>query len=510
MLPGRSRRAVGIFGPVRLTLGWVKSSVEALEGNKVKVTVEVSEAEFEKDLDAAFKRLAREVRLPGFRPGKAPRKVLEARIGSAYARGDAFENSLPRYYSEAVREHEVDVIAPPAIDITDGEDSGPVTFDAVVEIRPQITISGYRSLTVEIDPPEVSDEEVDAAQERFLKANGELVDAERPAEDGDTLTIDIAAEHEDEPVPGLTANDYSYTLGSGAIVSELDDELLAAEPGDEFEFAATHPDPDEEEPLRFSVKVTKVQRVELPEPTEEFMRQNSEFDSIEEFRADFIERQRRSRVERAIAARRNAVAEAVAALVDDDHLSPPLVDLEVERRIEDMAMRMQAQGMQLEQFIEMTGQTNEEFVDGVRQTAGEGAKIDLALRAVAAAEGLSATDAEVADEMDEAAEAMGVGADVLRQRYTEAGMMPVLRHDIAKRKALDFLVEHSTVTDLEGNEIDPARFELPAEDVAGSGAGSGAVSEGRFEASDASADSIDSPDSLDSPEPDPDDPEEDD
>jgi trigger factor len=299
-------------------------------------------------------------------------------------------------------------------------------------------------------------------------------------------------------VPGLTATDYSYNLGSGTIVPELDDELIAAEPGDEFDFAADHPDPDEEEPLRFSVKVSKVQRIELPEPTEEFMKQNSEFDSIEEFRADYVEGQQRSRIERAIAARRNAVAEAVAALVDDAHVSPSLIDLEVERRIEDMAMRMQAQGMQLEQFIQMTGQTNEQFVAGVRETADEGAKIDLALRAVAVAEDLLATDTEVTDELNEAAEAMGVALDVLRQRYDEAGMMPVLKWDIAKRKALDFLVHGTIVSDRDGNVIPAERFDLPSDeaDVPLEPADTSVESLDSADSPD-SADSVDSPDSND-------------
>ena len=444
-----------------VTLWPVESSVEALEGNKVKVIVQISVEEFEKDLDAAFKRLSKEVRLPGFRDGKAPRKVLEARIGSEYARGDAFENGLPRYYAEAVRDHEVDVIAPPDIDITDGREEGPVTFEAEVQVRPKIEISGYQDLSVEIESPEVDEAEIKEAEERFLGANGELVDADRPAENGDTLTINIKTVHNGEDVPGLTADDYSYKLGSASIVPELDDELIAAEPGDELDFAAEYPDPDEDAPLHFSIKVTKVQRVELPEPTEEFMQQNSEFDNIEEFRADYVERMTGTRIERAITNRRTAVAEAVGQLVDDEVLSAPLVDLEVENRIEDMAMRMQQQGMQLEQFIQMTGQTNQQFVEGVRATAGDGAKLDLALRAIAEAEGLNCTDEELTEEMEAASEALGQPADEIRKRYAEAGMLTNIRADISKRKALDYLVEKATVTDSDGNEIAAERLELP-------------------------------------------------
>ena len=139
----------------------MRSTVEALEGNKVKVSVEVDEAEFEKAIDAAFKRIAREVRIPGFRPGKAPRRVLEARLGPEYGRSEALREALPEYYVEAVKEHEVDVIASPEFDITDGADAGAVTFDAVVEIRPTVTIEGYESLTVTLPSPVPSDEEID-------------------------------------------------------------------------------------------------------------------------------------------------------------------------------------------------------------------------------------------------------------------------------------------------------------------------------------------------------------
>ena len=140
----------------------MKSTVEPLEGNKVKLSVEVDETEFEPEVDAAFRRIAQEVKLPGFRPGKAPRKILEARLGVGYAREEALRESLPGYYADAVREHDVDVIAPPEIDITDGQEAGAVTFEAVVEVRPVVTVPGYDSLRVEIPSPEVTDDDIDA------------------------------------------------------------------------------------------------------------------------------------------------------------------------------------------------------------------------------------------------------------------------------------------------------------------------------------------------------------
>ena len=152
----------------------MKSVVEPLEGNKVKLSVEVDAAEFEHAVDAAFARIAREVRIPGFRPGKAPRRILEARLGRDAGRQEALRESLPDYYARAVREHEVDVIAPPQIDITAGESSGDVTFDAVVEVRPQLTLAGYDGLKVEVPSPEVADADVDAHIDRLRGGFAEL------------------------------------------------------------------------------------------------------------------------------------------------------------------------------------------------------------------------------------------------------------------------------------------------------------------------------------------------
>src|SRR5438270_6189797 len=145
----------------------MKTSVEPLEGNKVKLSVEVDEGEFEEAIDAAFRQIAREVRIPGFRPGKAPRRLLEARLGNDAARQEALRHSLPDYYERAVKEHAVDVIAPPEIEITSGQESGPVVFDAVVEVRPRVSVAGYEGLRVTVPSPDVTDEESDEQSDRL-------------------------------------------------------------------------------------------------------------------------------------------------------------------------------------------------------------------------------------------------------------------------------------------------------------------------------------------------------
>jgi trigger factor len=206
----------------------MRSTVEPLEGNKVKLSIEVEAGEFEDAVNAAFKKIAKEVRLPGFRPGKAPRKVLEARIGHQAGREQALQDALPEYYSAAVIEHDVDVIAPPDIDITGGQESGDVAFDAVVEVRPSIEVPGYGGLQVTLERPGVDEAVLDAQIDRMRELDSTLVEVDRAVQDGDTVTIDVAGTLDDEPQAGLTADDYSYTVGSGAITPEVDEHLVGA------------------------------------------------------------------------------------------------------------------------------------------------------------------------------------------------------------------------------------------------------------------------------------------
>src|SRR6266508_2904855 len=200
----------------------MRSSVEPLEGNKVKLSIEVDETEFDKAIDAAFRKIARDTRIPGFRPGKAPRRILEARFGTDVARDEALRDALPDYYEQALREQAVDPIAPPEIEITGGQESGPVQFEAVVEIRPQVSVAGYQGLRVTVANPAVDEEEVDRQLDRLRDQFGELQTVSRPARDGDHILIDLSGYRHSEQIEGLTADDFLYELGSGSVVPELD------------------------------------------------------------------------------------------------------------------------------------------------------------------------------------------------------------------------------------------------------------------------------------------------
>ncbi len=261
----------------------MNSTVEPLEGNKVKLVVSLEESELEPAIAAAWKEIAKEVRLPGFRPGKAPRKLLESRIEPGYARSEALRNELPEQYSRAVIEHEVDVVAPPELDITEGEESGDVTFEAVVEVRPVVTVSGYEQLRVEVPSPEVGDDEIDEQVDRLRAQYGELTDVDREATEGDYVTIDLTGSrrrgHGGPRGDGLRLP-ARFRCGRRGVRRTA---LAGVSAGDEVEFATAHPDPDDEEPVDYSIEVKAVGERVLPELTDEWVAGATEFDTVAEF-----------------------------------------------------------------------------------------------------------------------------------------------------------------------------------------------------------------------------------
>jgi trigger factor len=442
----------------------MKATVETLEGNKVKVSVEVDETEFESAVDDAFRRIAREVRIPGFRPGKAPRRVLEAQLGTGFAREEALRHALPEYYAQAVRDHEVDVIAPPEIDITAGEEQGSVAFDAVVEIRPELDVTGHGDLTVTITSPLVSDEEVDAQIERLRQNFAELQEVDRPARDGDNVTIDIAGWEDGEPVSGLTADDYLYEVGAGAVVPEIDARLVGAKVGDILEFDADHPDPDRDADLHLRILVKDVKEKVLPEVDDEWANEASEFETVDELREDLRKRSSTTRAVMAQMGLRNGAAHQAGELIAVDDVPEPMVAAEFEHRLQDLVLRLQAQGMDFDAYLAATGQDQEAVVAELREAAVAATRADLALRAIADAEGLEVSDDDLTAELEKLAERVEQSVDEVRLSLQEGGQLPAVRSDLRKRKALDWLVEHVRVVDEDGTEVDRADLEVPEAD----------------------------------------------
>ena len=434
----------------------MKAVVEPLEGNKVKLSIEVDEQEFEKDIDAAFRKIAREVRIPGFRPGKAPRRILEARLGKETGRTEALRDALPGYYSQAVRDNEVDVVAPPEIDIKAGEESGPVTFDAVVEVRPHIQVPGYTGLKATIPSPVASDADVDAQIDRIRAQSGELVTVERPAQKGDHVTIDLSGTKDGEPVGGLAADDFLYEVGSGTVLPELDEQLEGAKVGDVLGFDTEFGGPDDKATVKVLVK--EIKEVKLPDLTDEWASEASEFETVEELRADISKRMALVKRVQATMALRNNTVEALVELVSDD---PPssLIDAEVERQLHDMGHRLESQGATIADYLQATGQEPESLVAALRDQSVPAVKADLALRAVAEAEGIEPTEEDIDAEIDRLARAYNMKPAQARRNLERADQMLAVRSDWKKTRALDWLLEHVEIVDEEGNPVDRALLE---------------------------------------------------
>lgn len=442
----------------------MKTSVAPLEGNKVKVSVEVDVDEFEHEMDAAFRRIAREVRMPGFRPGKAPRRILESRLGSGPAREDALRHALPDYYAKAVREHDIDVIAPPEIDITAGEEEGPIAFEAVVEVRPVVEVAGYASLRITIDNPIPTDADVDAQIDRLREQSAELEAVDRPAAAGDHVTIDINGSRDGEALSGLSAEGYLYEVGSGAVVPELDEQLTGASAGDELSFTADHPNPDED-PIDFTVTVVEVKEKVLPDADDEWAAEASEFETLAELRQSLFDRASTMKRVQAQMQHRERAASALAELVIDD-VPEALVAQEVQNRLQDMAMRLQAQGMDLNTYMQMTGQDPEALTDSLKEQAEEAVRVDLGLRAVAEAQGIEVSDDDLEEELVRLSARVGEKLESVRKQLERNEQMSAVRSDLRQRKALDWLLEAVEVVDEDGNPIDPDTLVIDESEVA--------------------------------------------
>jgi len=434
----------------------VKSTLENIEDSPgkrlVKISLTVEEAEFDRNIDQAFRKIATEVRLPGFRAGKVPRKVLEARIGLAPAREQALRDAIPEYLALAVREHDIDLIATPEVEITAGEEDGPVSFDATCEVRPEITVPGYGGLRVELPAPQASDEDIDQALKAELRRHGSLVDVDRAAEVGDHVTLDLAGTRDDEPVIGLTTEDWLYEIGQGWVAPEFDAELIGSVTGAELTFTATPNGTSE--PADFAVTVKNVQEMVLPELTDEWVDENiGEFDTVEGYKAsigDRIDEQKLGQARNVFVER---VTSALAELVEID-APEAMVNGDLQARVQNTVQQFQAQGISIDQWLQATGQDSASFVEALRVQSTKAVKVDLALRAVATAEGIEVSDDDREREYERIAMQVRQKPAQVRKAYEVNDAVADLTAQILKTKALDWLLHHAEVVDPDGQPID--------------------------------------------------------
>jgi trigger factor len=434
----------------------MQTTVETLEDNRVKLHVALSAEEFETALNNAFRKLAKEVRIPGFRPGKAPRRILEARFGPEVAREQALKDGLPDFYADAVVAEDIDVIAPPEIEITAGEEEGDVEFDAVVEVRPVVNLTGYDSLQVEIDFTAPDDASVDAQVEGLRERFGDLAESSDPLVDGDYAEMDISGSVDGEPVDALTATDFLYEVGSESVTPGLDDAVRGTKPGEIVEFTDVLPERFGEragEAVSFRVLVKDAKKKVLPELTDEWVSEVTEFDTVEALREDSRERISLVGKLQAQMALRDRVLDELASLVPVE-APEALVQQDMERRLHDLMHRLEAQGIDIPQYLAATGQDQSSFVDSVRDGSIKAVLADLGLRSVVAQEEIEATDEELDAEIDRLAERMGEKPDRVRRDLGKRGVLEAVRSDIARGKALEFLIDHAAVVDHDGNPVD--------------------------------------------------------
>jgi trigger factor len=437
----------------------VKTIVEPLEGNKVKLSVELDESEFGTAIDAAFRKISREVRIPGFRPGKAPRRLVEARVGIDAARQEAIRDSLPDFYERALRENDIEPIAPPEIDITSTEADPTMAFDAVVEIMPTVTVAGYGGLRVVLPSLTVSEEEVETRIDQVRASSGQLVPVQRPARDGDHVLIDRTITQGSE---SSVVEDFSYEVGSGQVTPEMDDNLRGAKAGDILEFDVHH---EQVGDVTFKILVKEVRERVLPELTDEWVDQETEFETVEEMRARFHQEMEAVRKLEAAMQVRDKVVEAVVELVDEE-VPEALVAPEMERRLRSLSHRLSHQGVDIAGFLQSMGESQEQFVAELRKEATNAVKAELALKAVAEMEGVEVTDEDVEQEILDLARQSKKNPSAVRKELENEDHLPAVRSGIRKTKALEWLIAHTELVDEEGQVIDrsqltPANLDSP-------------------------------------------------
>jgi trigger factor len=430
----------------------MRATTSLLDNNRVKLTVEVDDAEMTEAIDAAAAKLSKQVSIKGFRKGKVPKNVLMAHLGGPGAlRSEAIRDSIPDFYAHAVSDTMIDPIAQPDINITSGEEEGELVFEADVDVRPEVEITGQDELRVTIPSPIVTDDEVNAQIDRFRETDAVLKDVDRPIVTGDLVTMDVHVQQvatEEEP---LDMSDFMYTVGSGSITEGVDELILGLKAGEELKVngnvapgvVAT-----------FDLKLKKIQERELPELNDEWVRENTEWQSEEEMRDTIVDQMRRRRVVEAQMSQRDAVLVALSNLVSEDLVPAALVDDETNERLHDLGHRLEQQKLNLETFLQVTNQNADQLLETLRADALRAVRIDLALRALVREEGLEPTEDEIDEELATTAAAMKTTPEILRLNLRDTGRVITFRSEVAKMKASRWLNDHVTYVDPEGVEID--------------------------------------------------------
>ncbi|WP_186296216.1 trigger factor [Mycobacterium tilburgii] len=436
----------------------MKSSVEQLSPTRVRINVEVPFTELEPDFQRAYKELAKQVRLPGFRPGKVPTKLLEARFGREEMLDQVVNEALPTRYGQAVTETEVHPIGRPEIEVTKKEYGEDLAFTAEVDVRPELILPDLSSLQVSVEPIEVSDEDVEAELQSLRARFGTLTGVDRPVADGDFVSIDLSATVNGEEVPGAAAEGLSHEVGSGRLIEGLDDALIGMSADESKEFTAKlatgeHAGQD----TQVTVTVKTIKQRELPEPDDEFAQLASEFDTIEDLRTNL--RDQVARIKRAQQAEKIQQA-AMDALLEQ--VDVPLPEAIVQAQF-DSAVHgaIDSVGNDEDRFAEVLakqGKTCEEFEAETRTAVETDVRRQLLFDALADELQIQVGQDDMTERLVATSRQYGIEPQQLFTYLQESNQLPAMFVDVRRGLAIAAVVSAATVTDTDGSVIDTSEF----------------------------------------------------
>ncbi|OBF48984.1 trigger factor [Mycobacterium sp. 852002-53434_SCH5985345] len=436
----------------------MKSTVEQLSPTRVRINVEVPFSELEPDFQRAYRELAKQVRLPGFRPGKAPAKLLEARFGREALLDQVVNEALPARYGQAVVDSEVQPLGQPEIEVTKKEYGEELAFTAEVDVRPKIELPDLGALKISVDPIDVSDEDVDAELQSLRTRFGTLTGIDRPVATGDFVSIDLSATINGEEVPGAAAEGLSHEVGSGRLIAGLDDALVGLSVDESREFTAQlaageHAGQD----AQVTVTVKSIKQRELPEPDDEFAQLASEFDTIEELRSSL--RDQVGRVKRAQQADqiRNAALDTLLEQVDVP-LPEAIVKAQVDSSLHDALHSLDHDEAKLEEALAGQGKTREEFETETRTAAETDVKKQLLLDALADELEVQVGQDDLTERLVATSRQYGIEPQQLLGYLQENNQLPAMFADVRRGLTIAEVVRAATVTDTDGNAIDTSEF----------------------------------------------------
>lgn len=433
----------------------MKSAVETLNPTRVRLTVEVPFEELKASLDAAYKKINQQVTVKGFRQGKIPARVIDQRFGRGAVLEEAVNDALPKFYTEAVNEAELNPLGQPEVDITELKDGELLAFTAEVDIRPALEIPDYSGIEVTVDATEVTDEDVEKSVEQLRERFATTAPVERAAAEGDIVTVDLEAKVEGEVLEDGVASDVDYTIGSGQLLDGIDDAVTGLEAGATATFTSQLKGGSAEgKDAEIKVVVKAVKARELPELDDDFAQMASEFDTLEELKADSRKRLARMKKFDQATQAQEKVLDELLKLVEVP-MPEKLLEDEVNTRKHNLEHHQLGQiGMTLEKYLEMQGKSAEEFDAELKEQAEKGIKTQFVLDEIVNKEKVSVGQEELTEHLMRRAQSSGMSPDQFAQAVVEQGQVPMLVGEVARGKALATVVEAATVKDSNGEVVD--------------------------------------------------------